>query len=238
MIYVDEKKLKQIDISKLPGHIAFIMDGNRRWAKINNLPAFVGHKKGFSNFKNIIFFCKGIGIKELSFFAFSKENWQRSSEEVNFLFDLMVFYTYREISRIIEEGIRIRIIGDKESLPHKVREAFEKIEKESEGCKNMIVNVMINYSGQYDVLQAVKKIVEKGYKPNEISIDLIQSFLLINSPDLLIRTGGEIRISNFMLFQIAYTELYFSEKMWPDFEIDDLIESIIEYQKRERRWGK
>ncbi|MCX7758178.1 MAG: polyprenyl diphosphate synthase [bacterium] len=239
-MYLDlyNEKLKQVDLLRLPNHIAFIMDGNRRWSKRNNLPSFVGHKKGFVNFKDIIFFSKELGIKELSFFAFSKENWNRSNEEVNFLLNLMLFYTNREIFRIIEEGIRIRIIGDKESIPVELKEAFNRIERESEIFDKMIVNVMINYSGQYDVLQAIKKIIHSGYGSEQVDYDLINSCLLISSPDLLIRTGGEYRISNFILFQLAYTELYFSQKMWPDFQIDDLIDAIIDYQGRERRWGK
>ncbi len=235
---IDIKKLQGIDLNRLPNHIAFIMDGNRRWSKSKNLPSYVGHKKGFTNFKNIIFFCKDLGIKELSFFTFSKENWKRSSNEVNFLFKLMLFYSYKEISRIIEEDIKIRIIGDKTGMPQELIGAFEKVEESSKNCQKMTVNVMINYSGQYDILQAIKQIVERGYKSQEISYELLKSFLMVDSPDLLIRTGGEYRISNFVLFQLAYTELYFSPKMWPDFEIDDLIQAIKDYQRRERRWGR
>ncbi|MCS7165346.1 MAG: polyprenyl diphosphate synthase [Candidatus Calescibacterium sp.] len=235
-LYID--KLKEIDFSRLPNHVAFIMDGNRRWSKKNGFPPYVGHKKGFINFKEIILFSKEIGIKELSFFAFSKENWKRSKEEVFFLFDLMLYYIDRELVRIVEEGVRVRIIGDRQNIPEKLREAFDKIEEYSKGFNKILVNVMVNYSGQYDVMQAIRKIIQQGYSDNEITYDLINSFLLISSPDLLIRTGGEYRISNFILFQLAYTELYFSPKMWPDFGIEDLIEAIIDYQKRERRWGK
>lgn len=231
-------KIKELNLDKLPSHIAFIMDGNRRWSKLKKLPPFVGHKRGFKNFKDIIFFCKDLGIKEISFFAFSKENWGRSMEEVNFLFQLMEFYGQKEISRIIEEGIKVRIIGDRQNMPNNLIKIFEKIEQESKNYNKMIVNVMINYSGQYDIVQAVRRIINQGYTEDQIDIDLIKSHLLISSPDLLIRTGGEYRISNFMLFQIAYTELYFSSKMWPDFEIEDLIDAIIDYQRRERRWGK
>lgn len=231
-------KLKNIDFSKLPNHIAFIMDGNRRWSKKNGFPTYVGHKKGFVNFKEIVFFSKEIGIRELSFFAFSKENWNRSREEVSFLFNLMLYYINRELVRIVEEGVKVRIIGDRQSIPEKLKEAFDKIEDYSKEFDKILVNVMINYSGQYDVIQAIRKIIQKGYSDNEITYDLINSYLLISSPDLLIRTGGEYRISNFILFQLAYTELYFSPKMWPDFGIEDLIDAIIDYQKRERRWGK
>ncbi|MFN4219416.1 MAG: polyprenyl diphosphate synthase [bacterium] len=179
-----------------------------------------------------------MGVKELSFFAFSKENWKRSYKEVNFLFKLMLFYARKEMLRIIEEDIRIKIVGDKESLPDDLKESFYELESKSKECRTMTINFMINYSGQYDILQAVRRIIQAGYKPEEVDYSLFESFLMVNSPDLLIRTGGEYRISNFILFQIAYTELYFSSKMWPDFEIEDLIEAIIDYQKRERRWGK
>lgn len=238
MIYTDSEKVKQLDFTKLPVHIAFIMDGNRRWSRRNNLPSYVGHKKGFVNFKNIAFFCKEIGIKELSFFTFSKENWKREPQEINFLFKLMMFYAQKEIPRIIEENIRVKIIGDREGLPEELKKIFYNLEKESEKCTSMTINFMINYSGQYDVLQAVKKIVKEGYSVDEIDYSLLESFLLVKSPDLLIRTGGEYRISNFMLFQLAYTELYFSSKMWPEFQVEDLIDALLDYQKRERRWGK
>ncbi|MFN3478066.1 MAG: polyprenyl diphosphate synthase [bacterium] len=238
MINASYNGLDKVDLKKLPKHIAFIMDGNRRWSKIHNYPSYVGHKKGFINFKNIAFFCKDLGVKELSFFAFSKENWKRSYQEVNFLFKLMLFYARKEMLRIIEEDIRIKIVGDKESLPGDLKEAFYELESKSNECKTMTINFMINYSGQYDILQAVRKIIQAGYKPEEVDYSILESFLIVGSPDLLIRTGGEYRISNFILFQIAYTELYFSNKMWPDFQIEDLIEAIIDYQKRERRWGK
>ncbi|MFN3996065.1 MAG: polyprenyl diphosphate synthase [bacterium] len=238
MINTSYSGLDKVDLKKLPKHIAFIMDGNRRWSKIHNYPSYVGHKKGFINFKNIAFFCKDLGVKELSFFAFSKENWKRSYEEVNFLFKLMLFYARKEMLRIIEEDIRIKIVGDKESLPDNLKESFYELESKSKECKTMTINFMINYSGQYDILQAVRRIIQAGYKAEEVDYSLFESFLMVNSPDLLIRTGGEYRISNFILFQIAYTELYFSSKMWPDFEIEDLIEAIIDYQRRERRWGK
>jgi undecaprenyl diphosphate synthase len=233
-----DNKVKLIDLSKLPSHIAFIMDGNRRWAKIRNLPSIIGHKKGFSVFKDIILFSKNIGIKELSFFAFSKENWNRTKDEVNFLLKLMSFYAKREISRMIEEGVKIRIVGDIEQLSSDLREVFMQVEEYSKNFDKIVVNVMINYSGQYDIIQAIKRIMDLGYKSEDVNLDLLNSFLLVGSPDLLIRTGSELRISNFMLFQLAYTELYFSEKMWPDFEISDFIDVILDYQKRERRWGK
>ncbi|MEN3015086.1 MAG: polyprenyl diphosphate synthase [bacterium] len=238
MIYSTYPKTEKIDLTKLPSHIAFIMDGNRRWSKSKKLPFSVGHRKGFEVFKKIILFCNQLGIRELSFFAFSKENWNRSREEVDILFKLMLFYAKREIYRIIEEGIRVRIIGDRENLPSELLEVFQKIEDESKSFDKMIVNVMINYSGQYDVIQAVKKIISSGYTAEKVDYNLLYSHLLISSPDLLIRTGGEYRISNFILFQLAYTELYFCPKMWPEFEIEDLIDAIVEYQRRERRWGK
>jgi len=233
-----DQKIKLIDSSSLPSHVAFIMDGNRRWAKNNSLPTFIGHKKGFSVFKDIILFSKDIGIKELSFFAFSKENWKRTKEEVDFLLKLMIFYAKREVTRIIEEGVKIRIIGDIEQLPLELKNTFKNVEEESKNCDKICVNIMVNYSGQYDIVQAVRRIVDLGYKSHQIDENLLNSFLLVNPPDLLIRTGKEYRISNFMLFQLAYTELYFCDKMWPDFDISDFLDAIIDYQKRERRWGK
>ncbi|MGC8814970.1 MAG: polyprenyl diphosphate synthase [bacterium] len=241
MILIDselENLIKLIDKTKLPNHIAFIMDGNRRWAKIRNLPSYVGHQKGFSVFKNIIDLSKYLGIKELSFFAFSKENWARNQQEVEFIFNLMKYLIKRELSRLEEDKVFVKFIGDKSNISNDTIELFELMENKTSKDYVLKVNVMVNYSGKYDIEQAIKRIINNKIDSKDINSELIKSYLLVGEPDLLIRTGNEYRISNFLLYQLAYTELYFSPKLWPDFTLSDYIQAILDYQKRERRLGK
>ena len=241
MLIIDselENLIKLLDKSKLPKHVAFIMDGNRRWAKLRNLPSYVGHQKGFNTFKNIIDLSKYIGIKELSFFAFSKENWQRNKNEINFIFKLMQYLIKRELPRLKEEKIFVKFIGDKNNIKKEIIELFNLMEHETSKDYVIKVNVMVNYSGKYDIEQAVKNIVKSNIPYEKIDFELIKSYLLVGEPDLLIRTGNEYRISNFLLLQIAYTELYFSPKLWPEFSLTDYLYSLLDYQQRERRLGK
>ncbi len=241
MITIDselEKLIKLINKNKLPNHVAFIMDGNRRWAKIRNLPSYVGHQKGFSIFKNIVDLSKYLGIKELSFFAFSKENWARNKKEIEFIFNLMEYLIKRELSRLKEDKIYVKFIGDKSNIKNEILNLFELMEKETSKDYIIKVNVMVNYSGKYDIEQAIKRIINDKIEVDRINGELLKSYLLVSEPDLLIRTGNEYRISNFLLYQLAYTELYFSSKLWPEFSLIDYIYALLEYQKRERRLGK
>lgn len=230
--------IQLIDKTKLPNHIAFIMDGNRRWAKLRNLPSYVGHQKGFNIFKNIIDLSKYLGIKELSFFAFSKENWARNQKEIEFIFNLMKYLIKRELSRLEEDKVFVKFIGDKLNISNDILNLFELMENKTSKNYVLKVNVMVNYSGKYDIEQAIKRIINSKIDAKNINSELIKSYLLIGEPDLLIRTGNEYRISNFLLYQLAYTELYFSPKLWPDFSLTDYVNAILDYQKRERRLGK
>jgi undecaprenyl diphosphate synthase len=241
MLIIDselEELIKLIDKTKLPNHIAFIMDGNRRWAKAKNLPSYVGHQKGFNVFKNIIDLSRYLGIKELSFFAFSKENWARNKNEVEFIFNLMEYLIKRELSRLKEDKVFVKFIGDRSNMKSEILNLFDLMESETSKDYIIKVNVMVNYSGRYDIEQAIKKIIEDKIEAKYINSELIKSYLLVGEPDLLIRTGNEYRISNFLLYQISYTELYFSPKLWPDFTLSDYIYAILDYQKRERGLGK
>jgi len=237
MVWTDALKLLRPD--RIPKHVAIVMDGNRRWARQRLAPPITGHRAGAKALKDVVAGAKDIGIKELSVFAFSKENRYRSEEEVTGLYQLFSFFVKREIPRLKEKNVRTRFIGDLDELPEELRDIFQWGQKYTENCGDMTLNVLINYSGRWDIEQAVKRIIEDGIEPSKITEELITRYLsLSSSPDLVIRTSGELRISNFLIWQIAYSELYFSDKLWPDFNRYDLLEAVLDYQRRERRFGK
>lgn len=222
-----------------PKHIAIIPDGNRRWARKNGLPSIEGHRRGIENFKRISLYCKRKGIKILTFFAFSTENWKRSKLEVNYLMKLLREYFDIYSSDFNKEDVKIRIIGSKEGIPPKTREVIEKVEKMTENNKGRILNIALNYGGRLEIINAVKNILKD--KPQRIDLETFRKYLWtkdVPDPDLVIRTGGEKRVSNFLLYQMAYSELYFSKKLWPDFTPSDLSRIIKDYQQRERRFGR
>jgi undecaprenyl diphosphate synthase len=236
----------QMLISKgnLPEHIAIIMDGNGRWAKQRRLPRISGHKVGMDSVREIITFSREIGIKVLTLYAFSQENWKRPQSEVSALMRLLQEYLRKELKTMIEKGIRFRAIGETEKLPPKAQEIINNaIEKTSEN-KDLILNVALSYGGRSEIVEAVKKVltdIENG----KVSVDGLDETIFENylntsglpDPDLLIRTSGEKRISNFLLWQSAYTEFYFTDTLWPDFRKKDMLLAILDYQQRERRFG-
>lgn len=225
--------------TKIPTHIAIIPDGNRRWARKNGLPIMEGHKKGIENFKKISLYCKKKGIKIITFFAFSTENWKREKFEVNYLMRLFKEYFKKYKDYFKKEKMKVRIIGDRENLPSDTRDIIEEIEERTKDNKERIVNICLNYGGRLEIVEAVKKILRE--EPKKLDLTTFRSYLWtkdIPDPDLVIRTGGERRISNFLLWQLAYSELYFSRKLWPDFTNLDLARILKDYQKRERRFGK
>lgn len=233
-----------INNENLPEHIAFIMDGNGRWAKKRGLSRNAGHQEGARTTKKVVESAYNIGIKYITLFAFSSENWSRPKEEVDELMKLMLDYLKNAEKETSDKDIRVRIIGDREGLSQEIREHIQKIEKRTENKKKMTMVIALNYGGRQDILQAASRIADdaaKGIlKPSEITMEEMSKRLYtydIPDPDLLIRTSGELRISNFLIWQCSYSEFYFSNVLWPDFKEKHLLEAIADYQRRSRRFG-
>jgi len=234
----------KIDWNNLPQHIAIIMDGNGRWAKKHTIGRVRGHKKGALAVKTTVRTCREIGIKYLTLFAFSIENWGRPAEEVEALMFLLEEYLTKEISNLQKQGIKLTTIGEIDRLNPSVKEKLLQAKESTVKNDKMILNLALSYGGRDDIIYAVKKIIQDNNNGkvdiNEINRNNFNRYLYtcgMPDPDLLIRTSGEYRISNFLLWQIAYTELYFTKVLWPDFTKDDLLRAIVSYQKRERRFG-
>lgn len=236
---------KAVDPERLPQHIAVIMDGNGRWASRRNLPRAAGHKAGMSSVREIIENCARIGIKALTLYAFSVENWKRPRTEVETLWRLLRFYVDRELPKLVENGIQIRTMGRAYDLPDNVSSYLRKAEEATRHNHGLIVNIAINYGGRTEIADAVNRIVEDARRAGEIgNLVITEEMIAANlysaglpDPDLLIRTSGELRISNFLLWQLAYTEIYVTPTFWPDFGLTDLLEAILNFQKRDRRFG-
>lgn len=227
---------------KVPYHLGIILDGNRRWAKERSLPTLEGHRKGYENVKKIGKLCKKKGVKILTVWAFSTENWNRSKEEVSYLMKLLAkALSKKEIAWVKEENIKLQVIGQKERLPKVFQGLIKEAEEETKNNKEGILNLAISYGGRPEILEAIKKIVDKKVSKDEITEDLIDKNLWttgLPSPDLIIRTSGEQRTSGFLLWQSAYSELYFCNKNWPDFSEKDLDKAFDDFSKRKRNFGK
>lgn len=230
--------------ARCPRHIAIIMDGNGRWAKKRKLPRIAGHKVGVDSVRAIVRACSDKGIEVLTLFAFSVENWKRSKEEVGFLMRLFIKVLEIEAKKLHKEKVCIRFIGDLESLDSKLQKVIKSTEDLTKKNTGLKLVIAINYSGKWDITNAARNIAAKLEKgellAKDISIELFNAYTQLSDlppPDLLIRTSGELRISNFMLWQLAYTELYFTECLWPDFREAELDAALLEYSKRERRFG-
>lgn len=223
---------------EIPKHLGIILDGNRRWAKERGLTPFEGHKKGLQRIKKIVAYCKSKGIKILTLFVFSTENWKRSKKEVNFLMSLAKKALTNDFEKFKKEGIRVRIIGQREKLPPFLQKSIAKIEKLTQNNKEMILNLALSYGGRTEIVEAIKNIIRKKIKPEEITEDTIRQNLWVSDVDLIIRTGKEQRISNFLIWQAAYSELYFCQKYWPDFTERDLDLALADYANRQRRFGQ
>ncbi|MCL5773860.1 MAG: isoprenyl transferase [Firmicutes bacterium] len=229
---------------ELPQHIAIIMDGNRRWAKEKSLPSIMGHRAGVKSFKRIVEFCTKVGIKFLSVYAFSLENWRRSRNEVNILLRLFEYYSRKERENLHKNGVKFKVIGRIYELPEKLQEEFRKTEEVTGKNKKLRLNLCVNYGSRAEIIDAVKNIA-KEVKGNGLDPDLINEEYFsknlytadVPDPDLLIRTSGELRISNFLLWQIAYAEFWFSRRYWPDFDEKEFLLAIRDYQERDRRFG-
>lgn len=235
----------QIDLNKLPEHIAIIMDGNGRWAKKHNKPRIFGHRNGVLTVRKVTEAAAELGVSVVTVYAFSTENWSRPPLEVSALMGLLVETLRKEINALNKNDIRLTAIGDLNQLPSKTRRALEEGIEKTKGNTRMTLNLALNYSGRWDILSACKKVISKVHSGemnvedlNEKVFDKQLSTAEFKDPDLMIRTSGENRISNYLLWQMAYTELYFTDVYWPDFTDEELYKAIIDYQLRERRFGK
>jgi undecaprenyl diphosphate synthase len=236
---------ESINKSKLPSHIAIIMDGNGRWAQKKGNQRIFGHKNGVTAVHETVEACAELGIQYLTLYAFSTENWNRPKNEVNALMQLLVSTINSELATLNKNNIRLLTIGDTESLPSGVSKQLISAKEKTSSNTGLSLVLALSYSGRWEITQTVKAIAnmvaEKKIGPEEIDDSFISKYLqssFLPDPELLIRTSGEFRISNFLLWQMAYTELYFTDTLWPDFRKDDLFKAIIDYQKRERRFGK
>jgi undecaprenyl diphosphate synthase len=229
---------------KLPQHLAIIMDGNGRWAEKRSLDRIAGHHQGVESVRQTVQNCRKLGIPYLTLFAFSSENWSRPREEVDALMVLLKEFIFSELKEMIENGIRLQAIGDLQRLPKDVLTALNEAGKQTSSGNGMALTLALSYGGRDDILQAIRRLMvlsrEGNLAPEEITEVLFSRYLWtaqLPEPDLLIRTSGELRISNFFLWQLAYTEIYVTSTLWPDFGPEELIQALLDYQGRERRFG-
>jgi undecaprenyl diphosphate synthase len=226
------------NLTTVPHHIAIVMDGNGRWATRRYLPRVAGHKKGVDALRACVRHCGERGVKILTVFAFSSENWNRPPEEVSGLMELLAVALSREVPHLKAEGVRIQFVGNRSALSDKVRNGLAQAESATAANTRLVFNVCFNYGGRWDIAQAAARLAARGEPITEQSLDAAMALSPMPDPDLLIRTGGEKRISNFLLWQAAYSELYFSDKLWPEFDAAALDAAIADYAQRERRFGK
>jgi undecaprenyl diphosphate synthase len=239
-------KILNINIprEKLPRHVAIIMDGNGRWAEHRSLPRFAGHRAGVETVRRIVQMSGELGIQALTLFAFSSENWRRPKKEVGLLMDLFLRALEREVKKLHETGVRLRIVGDISAFPKKLQQRiYDSMDRTREN-QGLTLNIAANYGGKWDIVQAVRKLAEQvaagTLKSSDIDESLIASHLTLSDlpePDLFIRTGGEQRISNFLIWQLAYSELYFTHCLWPDFEREEYAKALQSFASRQRRFG-
>ncbi len=229
----------------LPQHVAVIMDGNGRWAKRQGLPRFMGHKRGVDALKDLLRCCQDWGIQALTAYAFSTENWKRPQEEVDFLMTLFQRVLRQELREMVEENVQIKFVGNLQDLPQSLQQEISRSMEETKDNRGIQFSVATNYGGRQEILQAcqaIAKLVQQGLlQPDEINEQVFESHLYtagITDPDLLIRTSGEMRLSNFLLWQMAYGEIYITDALWPDFDRAEFHRALCAYQQRERRFGK
>jgi undecaprenyl diphosphate synthase len=226
--------------SVVPRHVAIVMDGNGRWAKKRFMPRFFGHKAGVDTLVRTVLACADRGIEHLTVFAFSSENWKRPTEEVSGLMGLVLVAVSKYLARLADDGVRIRIVGDRSQVSDKLRHAWEEAEGRTRHNTRITLSVAFNYGGRWDIVQACRQAVAAGLAPDEIDEERLNSYMALSyapDPDLFIRTGGEVRISNFLLWQVAYSELVFTDCLWPDFGPAELDAALAQFAGRERRFG-
>jgi len=226
--------------SKIPYHVAIIADGNRRWARKNNLSLAEGYSSAYNNLKKFTYWCKNRGVRMVTLWGFSMENWKRPKEEIDFLMSFFEEKIKEILEDSITEGTKIKVIGCIEKLPKSLINIIEEAEAKTMDNKNFFINLAVSYSGKWDIIEGVKKIIKKRIPAEEVTEDILTENLCAGAyhfPDLVIRTGGEQRISNFLLWHIAYSEFVFLKKLWPDFREKDLDKALKEYNNRRRRFG-
>jgi undecaprenyl diphosphate synthase len=231
----------QRDLTLIPRHVAIVMDGNGRWAKKRFMPRFFGHKQGVDALVRCVQACSDRGIRYLTVFAFSSENWKRPEEEISGLLGLVLVAVSKYLTKLAEKGVRIRIVGDRSAVTDKVRTAWDQAEQATKDNTGITLSVAFNYGGRWDVVQACRKAVAAGLAPEQIDEQRLSALMALShapDPDLFIRTGGEVRLSNFLLWQAAYSELYFTDCLWPDFDEAQLDAALAAYAGRERRFGE
>lgn len=244
MFFGKKKRRDAIDMDNLPVHIGVIMDGNGRWAKRRGLPRSAGHQAGADTLKKIVTECNNIGIKYITVYAFSTENWKRPKEEVDFLMNLLLSYLRDSERTLAKENVVIRAIGGRDALSEEIKEQIKKTEEFTKNNTGIVMNIALNYGAREELAEACRSLAGKAangaISAEQITEDMISSELYTSGqpdPDLIIRTSNELRLSNFLMWQAAYSELYFTKTLWPDFSVDDLHNAIIEYQSRNRRYG-
>lgn len=222
-------------------HVGIIMDGNGRWAQMRGLPRYEGHKRGVEKVKEIIRAALRLNIDVITFYAFSIENWQRPKKEVEIIMELLENHLKRETKNFLSQGVRFKMIGNRELMPPQIMEIISETERVTANCKTLIAQFAISYSGRDEIIRAIKKALKERIESENFSENIFENLLDtagMPEPDLIIRTSGEQRLSNFLIWQAAYSELYFTSTLWPDFTEDEFTEAILEYQKRQRRFGK
>lgn len=238
--FYSPEELSRIDLLKIPKHIAIIMDGNRRWAKQRGLPSMMGHWEGAEVLTEALRAAAELGVKTLTVYAFSTENWNRPESEVEDLMNIFELYLMRKKELMIRDGVRLESIGDLSRLPERVLNAFYQTKKATEHCDRIQLVLALNYGGRDEIRRAMVKILEEKIAPDQLTEDCIAKHLDTNrfgDPNLLIRTSGEMRVSNFLLWQISYAEIFSTEVLWPNFSPKELFEAILAFQKRSRRLG-
>jgi undecaprenyl diphosphate synthase len=241
----DRELALSLDPSTIPAHIAIIMDGNGRWAKKRGLPRIAGHKVGVSTVRSVVEDCTNLGVKALTLYAFSAENWKRPRAEIDMLWRLLRFYLRRELEDLQRNNIRLQSSGHVEALPARAYEELRAVERATARNQGMRLNLAINYSARIELVDAVNAIIDEARIEGKLSSLVVDEKMIsrrlytadLPEPDLLIRTSGEMRVSNFLLWQIAYAELYVTDTLWPDFNRTELLRAILDFQKRERRFG-
>jgi undecaprenyl diphosphate synthase len=229
-----------VESQDIPQHVAIVMDGNGRWAKRRFMPRFFGHKAGVDTLVRVINQFADRGVKYLTVYAFSSENWKRPEDEVSGLMGLVLVAVSKYLSRMVADGVRIRVIGDREGVSQKLRDAWDEAEAVTSGNTRITVSVAFNYGGRWDIVQACRRLIAEGATPEQVTEQSLgRHTALAHAPelDLLIRTGGELRISNFLLWQTAYAELVFTDCLWPDFGAEEIDRALAAYAARDRRFG-
>ncbi len=236
----EEALARQVNFDRLPAHIAVIMDGNGRWAAQRHLPRVEGHRAGIESVRDVVEGSARIGIKVLTLYAFSVENWKRPITEVSTLMGLLKRYLRLELNTLLRNDIRFRVIGRDDELPPDIRGELKAAEEKTAGNRGMLFNIALNYGGRAEIVDAARRAIAAGVTADALDEQRFGEFLYTAGqpdPDLLIRTSGEMRVSNFLLWQIAYAEIWVTDTLWPDFRKRDLLEAIVAYQKRDRRYG-